>query len=164
MRIALGARRSRLIRQLLTESLVLASAGGLLGVALAHSVVHALRGIVPPGVLARSRSDLAIDGSVLIFTLVITAFATVAFGVGPAMRLSSVASASPLGGATRRLTGTARDRRLRAALVVVETALSLGRVRIPDRCCTSRSADCRTWAPRSGHSFGATFDRIILIV
>ena len=125
MRIALGARRSRLVRQLLTESLVLATGGSLLGVALAFSVVQALRGIIPPTVLERSRGDFAIDGSVLMFSLAITVLATVVFGVGPAMRLSGAEPNPSLGGATRRLTGTQRDRRLRAALVVLETALSL---------------------------------------
>ena len=122
MRIALGARRSRLVRQLLTESLVLAVGGSILGVALAHSVVQALRGIVPPTVLERSRGDFAIDGLVLMFSLAITLLATVVFGVWPALRLSS-AESNPSLGAARRLTGTQRDRRLRATLVVLETAL-----------------------------------------
>jgi putative ABC transport system permease protein len=125
MRVALGARRSRLVRQLLTESLILATAGNILGVALAYAVVQALRGIVPPTVLERSRGDFAIDGSVLLFSLAITVLATVVFGVGPAMRLSGAESTPSLGAATRRLTGTQRDRRLRATLVVLETALSL---------------------------------------
>ena len=125
MRIALGARRSRLVRQLLTESLVLAIGGSIFGVAFAYSVVQALRGIVPPTVLERSRGDFAIDGSVLLFSLAITVCATVVFGVGPAMRLSAAEVNPSLGGATRRLTGTHRDRRLRATLVVLETALSL---------------------------------------
>jgi putative ABC transport system permease protein len=124
MRIALGARRSRLVRQLLTESLVLSTAGSLLGVALAWSVVQALRGIVPTTVLERSRGDFSIDGSVLMFSLVTTVLATVVFGVGPAMRLSGAESAPSLGSTTRRLTGTQRDKRLRATLVVLETALS----------------------------------------
>lgn len=125
MRIALGARRSRLVRQLLTESLVLATAGGVLGMGLAYSVVLALQGIVPPTVLERSRGSLAIDESVLMFSLAITVLATVIFGVGPAMRLSGAASTVSLGGTTRRSTGSQRDRRVRSALVIVETALSL---------------------------------------
>ncbi len=125
MRIALGARRSRLVRQLLTESLVLAIGGSIFGVALAYSVVQALRGIVPATVLERSRGDFAIDGSVLLFSLAITVCATVVFGVGPAMRLSAAEVNPSLGSAARRLTGTHRDRRLRATLVVLETALSL---------------------------------------
>ncbi|MCC7010501.1 MAG: ABC transporter permease [Acidobacteria bacterium] len=125
MRIALGARRSRLVRQFLTESLVLATAGSFLGLAIAHAVVKALRGIVPATVLERSRGDFAIDGSVLMFSLALTVLATVVFGVGPAMRLSGAESAPSLGGSSRRLTGTQRDRRLRATLVVLETALAL---------------------------------------
>jgi predicted permease len=125
LRIALGARRSRLVRQLLTESLVLATGGSLLGIALAYSAVQALGGIIPPTVLERSRGDFAIDGSVLMFSLAITVFATVVFGMGPAVRLSGAESNPLSGGAGRRLTGTRRDRRLRGTLVVLEIALSL---------------------------------------
>jgi putative ABC transport system permease protein len=125
LRIALGAKRSRIIQQLLTENLVLAGLGSVLGVALAFSVIQVLRGIVPPGVIERSRGDFAVDAPVLLFSLAITTVATIVFGVGPALRLSRAGATSSSAHSSRRVTGTLRDRRLRAALVVAETALSL---------------------------------------
>ncbi|HXU69647.1 MAG TPA: ABC transporter permease [Polyangia bacterium] len=121
LRTALGARRLRLVRQLLTESLLLAIAGGGLGVLLASWGVDGLLALAPDA-LPRAH-DVALDGRVLAFTLVLTAATGVAFGLIPALS----ASRPDLQGALRdgaRGASAARGR-LKRTLVVAELALSL---------------------------------------
>jgi predicted permease len=122
MRLALGAGRGRLIRQLLTESLVLAAAGAVLGLSLAFGFTF---------YLARQDSialpllrDVRIDGSALLWTLVLTGAVTLLFGLVPALRLS----ASNLQGAMKEngrstSAGSGRER-LHSLLVITEVALA----------------------------------------
>jgi len=120
VRAALGAGRARIARQLMAESLVLAGAGGVLGVVFSWWAVDALLALGPaiPRIGA-----IAVDGRVLAFALALTALTGVLFGLAPALRLSRPELRSALG---ERGRGARREgRRLRSALVVGEVALSL---------------------------------------
>jgi putative ABC transport system permease protein len=86
MRTALGAARGRLVRQLLTESLILAILGGTLGMAIAAAGVRALVALSPPG-LPRA-SAIGVDGGVFLFALGITTLIGIVVGLIPAMRAS----------------------------------------------------------------------------
>jgi putative ABC transport system permease protein len=122
-RAALGARRSRLIRQLLSESLVLAAAGGLLGLALGHAGVRALAAW-SPAEIPRLAGSVGLDGRVLTFTLAISLLTGIAFGLLPALSVSRVdlTSAFKLGGENSTPRG---QRRLHSVLVVSEMMLAL---------------------------------------
>jgi predicted permease len=86
IRVALGATRRRIMRQLLTESLLLASAGGALGLLFAAWATKAALAVIPD---ALPRADeIALDGRVLFFTLAISIFVGIAFGVVPALKTS----------------------------------------------------------------------------
>lgn len=124
MRTALGANRSRIIRQLLTESVVLASLGGAAGLVSANWALKALLLVVPPGVLDRSRGELGIDTRVLAFTLAASLLAALIFGLVPALRASRLDLNASLKEAGRSAGTGTRDRRLRNALVTSEVALS----------------------------------------
>ena len=121
IRAALGARRGRLMRQLLTESLLLAVAGGALGLLFAAWAVDALVGLAPD-TLPRA-AEVALDGRVLAFTAAIALATGFAFGLTPALAASRPDLHDALKDGTR---GTSAGRgRLRRALVVAEVALSL---------------------------------------
>ncbi|MCU1277049.1 MAG: transporter permease [bacterium] len=121
IRTALGAGRARLIRQLLTESLILSTMGAALGLLLAVWGVDALVAISPDA-LPRS-SEVALDARVLLFTIGVALVTGVAFGLAPALAASRPDLNEALKDGTR---GTASSRgRLRKALVVAEVALSL---------------------------------------
>lgn len=120
MRVALGAGRSRLIRQLLTETLVLAVLGGAGGLAIAAAGVRTLIALSPPGL---PRADaIAIDGPVFVFVLVASAAIGLLVGIVPALG-SARGLGEGLRGGSRRATGARSG--LRRALVVVEVALAL---------------------------------------
>ncbi len=120
MRVALGAERSRLIRQLLIETLLIALPGGVAGLALAQAGIRALMAVAPATV--PRLTEIAIDGRVLAFTCGMTLLTALIFGLGPAVQLSSPRLAGTLrasGGG--RTTGTGRWHK---ALVVTELALA----------------------------------------
>jgi putative ABC transport system permease protein len=119
IRTALGASRSRLVRQLLTESVLLALLGGGLGVLLAGWGVQALRSL-EPGTLPRA-DEIGLSGHVLAFALVLSVGTGLLFGLAPATRLSS---GGGLGGGTRAVAGGPGLRSLRGALVLGEVALA----------------------------------------
>jgi predicted permease len=122
IRTAIGAGRSRLVRQLLTESLLLALAGGAAGVFLATAGVEFLRGLGPQS-LPRLE-EVNVSGTVLAFTFFISIFTGILFGLGPALKASRRDLAQGLreGGAA----GDARSKhRVHNALVVAEVALSV---------------------------------------
>jgi len=124
VRAALGASRSRLIRQLLTESLLLAVAGGALGVALAYGGLQAILALIPPGTIP-DESEVAINTPVLIFTLLVSLLTSMLFGLAPALHVCTRDLAKPLREAGRGLAGGRRQAFLRKGLVVAEVALSL---------------------------------------
>ncbi len=122
VRTALGASRSRVVRQLLTESLSLSFAGGLLGVALAFVAMEPLRSFLPAS-MPRS-AEIGIDANVLGFTLLISIVTGIIFGAAPAWQTAGADVQSVLrGGARGASSGRARAR-LRDGLVVAEIALA----------------------------------------
>lgn len=88
VRAALGARQSRIIRQLLTESIVLAGLGGSLGLLLAFYGTRAVVKILP-GSLPRT-GEISINGTVLLFTAALSMFAAAVFGLAPALKSSRI--------------------------------------------------------------------------
>ena len=121
IRTALGAARVRLIRQMLTESILLALAGGGLGLLLAEWGVDAMLALAPDA-LPRA-SEVAVDGRVLAFTVGAALVTGVVFGLMPALSASRPDLTWALKDGSRG--ATASRGRLRRALVVAEVALSL---------------------------------------
>src|SRR5258705_2529218 len=122
VRIALGASKSRIVSQLLTESVVLATIGSALGLLVANL---ALRIIIQlsPGDVPRLQ-EASIDWRVLAFTLLVTALTGVLFGVAPALQGFNVDLQDSLR-ESRRASLSSAQLRLRSALVVSEIALAL---------------------------------------
>ncbi len=127
IRAALGARRGQIIRQLLTESLLLSLGGGVLGVSLcawSMTWIHELgtRSIPRLG-------SVAIDGRVLVFTLVLSILSGILFGLAPALRVSRIDLNTTLKEASRSSAGASavwgRGNYMRRLLVVSELALSV---------------------------------------
>src|SRR5678815_4250034 len=120
LRMALGAARARVVRQLLTESLLLAVAAGVLGSLLAYASFSFLQGLVPAEmVLATS---LKLDVRILIFTIVISIITGIIFGLVPALQSANFDLNDALKQSSGRVTSTGR---LRSAMIVFEVALSL---------------------------------------
>jgi predicted permease len=120
IRSALGAGRSRLIRQLFTESLVLAVAGGLLGLVVAKVGAQLLLRLAG-GQLPRAE-DVGLDPMVVLFTAVVSILTGLAFGLVPAMRASATELQQTLREGTR---GSTRGGAMRNTLVVTEVALAM---------------------------------------
>src|SRR2546422_5473630 len=124
VRAALGASRARLLRELLTESLILAVAGGALGVVLASGALQAILSLVPPDTIP-DESEIALNRPVLIFTLAVSALTSVVFGLAPALHACTRELTNSLREAGRGLAGGVRQALLRKGLMVAEVALSL---------------------------------------
>ena len=126
VRRAVGATRSRVVQQMLTESLVVAFAGGIAGLLVAAWALAAFRTIVPaqfanlPGIAA-----VGIDGRVLAAAFGLSAITGMIFGMVPALVASDSRIGTALTDETRGSSGSVRAGRYRAALVVAELALSL---------------------------------------
>jgi putative ABC transport system permease protein len=123
IRAAVGARRGRLIRQLLTESLLLAVGGGAAGLAVAYGALRFVVGVAPADI--PRLQAVGLDARVLLFTLVVSTATGMLFGILPALQGSSIALTEALNDSARGTTGGARRRRLRHALIVSEFALAL---------------------------------------
>jgi predicted permease len=122
MRSALGAGRGRLIRQLLTESLVLSGAGAILGLGLAFATTSYLahQGSIALPLL----SSVRVDGSALLWTLLVAASAAFLFGIAPSFRMAGVNLQEALKDSGQGLSGGRKHDRLRSALVISEVALA----------------------------------------
>jgi predicted permease len=127
VRAALGASRGRIIRQLLTESVLLSLTGGVLGVILclaSMNLIHALGTKSIPRL-----ADIGIDGRVLLFTLLLSIFSGILFGLAPTLRVSRIDLNTTLKDANRGSSGASavwgRGNNMRRLLVVSELALSV---------------------------------------
>ena len=126
IRVALGASRARLIRQLLTESLLLSVLGGGFGLLLAHWLTGLMQGFVPILPYNIVNDFFALDRSALVFSLVVSLSTGLIFGLAPAWHASNPDIVPVLKGETTAgPTGKARRLTLRNALVVAQVALSL---------------------------------------
>jgi predicted permease len=122
MRSALGASRRRLLRQLLTESLILTVAAGLLGIAVAYLLQGVILQLLPVGELGMERP--VIDSTALIFTLLVSVATGLVVGVVPALRGTASDPAQQLRSASRA-SEDVKSSRLRSGLVVLQVALSV---------------------------------------
>jgi putative ABC transport system permease protein len=123
VRSALGAGRGRLVRQLLTESVILAIVGAGLGLLLAVWGVDVLKGMQPAGI---PRLDsVGVDAAVMWFTAALAVVTGLVFGVVPALQASGAAPAGTLKEGGRGNLSTRRGVRMRGALVVAEMALAV---------------------------------------
>jgi predicted permease len=123
VRIALGAGRWRLVRQLLTESFILALAGGIAGIGVGAAGIRALLLLAPREQTAGV--SISLDVRVLLFTCTIAVLAGVLFGIAPAIQLSRLNQARALQEGGRAGTDGRVRQALRSALVVAELALAL---------------------------------------
>jgi putative ABC transport system permease protein len=121
VRAAMGANGVRVVRQLLTESLLLAILGGGAGIVLAE---YALRFVLPLGGQSIPRlAQASIDGRVLVFSLLLALITSLLFGMAPALQASKIDLTGSLKEQTRG--GTDRHDRLRGALVIAQVTLGL---------------------------------------
>src|SRR6185436_17007760 len=130
VRSAMGAARGRVVRQLLTESVLLAGCGGILGLALGAAGVRGLLMLVPGNIPLLTDANGAfvippLDWRVMAFTIGMSLVTGVLFGLFPALHTSKPDLVSTLKEASGRSGTGVRHRRVRSALVVAEMALAL---------------------------------------
>lgn len=122
VRAALGATSSRIIRQLLTESSLLALLGGAIGLLLAHLATNLLVAY-SPYTLPRIK-EISVDWLVLVFTLAVSAFTVLIFGLVPAWQASKIDLNTTLKGESQNVSSGGVSKRLRRLTIVAELALS----------------------------------------
>jgi putative ABC transport system permease protein len=126
LRLAIGASRGRIVRQLLIESLILASIAGAIGVLLAGWGVEAFKATLPEEAsgLIPGYNHLGVNSRVLVYTLIVSVATGILFGLAPAIQVSKPDLNETLKEGGGKTSGAGRHR-LRAALVVAEISLSL---------------------------------------
>ena len=123
VRAALGAGRARIARQLLTESVLLALAGGTLGTLFAYWLVPTLLSFTPPGFVLED--DVRIDGTVLIATLTTAILTGLLFGIAPVLSITRRGLVDAFKDGSGRTTSGRHSGALRGALVVGQVALCM---------------------------------------
>src|SRR5262245_56697877 len=124
IRSALGASRMRLVGQLLTESLLLALGGAIVGCLFSYAGIKGLVTLIPEGLIPRE-AEIRLNLPVLLFSLGTAVITAVLFGLAPALQTARKDLVEPLKDASKGASGGFRRGRLRNALVVFEVALSL---------------------------------------
>ena len=124
VRSALGASRSRLIRQLLVESLILALGGAILGALLAWGGLKFIVALMPQDIIP-AEAVIRLNAPVLIYTLGVTMLTALTFGLIPALKAAGKDLNEPLRDTGKGLSGGFRHGKLRNAVVILEVALSL---------------------------------------
>jgi putative ABC transport system permease protein len=119
LRLALGAHRARLVRMLLTESLMLSALGGLLGIGFGYGLLRWIQSLLPPFYFP-AEADIAMDGRVLLFLAVVTILTSVVFGLTPALRASRRDAADALKEGGRTSSAGRRDVVIRHAFVAAQ--------------------------------------------
>jgi putative ABC transport system permease protein len=122
VRSALGASRARIIRQLLTETLVLAAIGGAMGLGLGAAILKAAPALIPAGLLPAA-VRLAFDARVVVFSLMAAILVGMVFGLVPAWQAAGTSVAGVLSSESRSSTGT--KSRLRQILVAAEVTAAV---------------------------------------
>jgi putative ABC transport system permease protein len=123
LRIALGATRARIVRQMLAESLVLAFFGGLLGVAVSMAGIRGMARLIPMGMQAGEAVNL--NGAVLLFAAAAVVLSSLMFGLVPALQLTKPEMQSDLKEGGRSVSAGVGQNRLRGFLAVGEIAVAL---------------------------------------
>jgi len=123
VRVAIGAGRWRIVRQFLTESVMLAVVGGGLGVLLAHWAVRSVNPFLPEDLYRIGEASL--DGRVLLFSVIVTLATPLVFGLAPALTATKARLTDALKEGGRGSSGAAGSLRGRRALVVAEVALAV---------------------------------------
>jgi putative ABC transport system permease protein len=122
IRLAMGATRGRLIRQVLTESVLISLIGGALGLLIALWGTHALVSLNPQGI--PRAAEIGVDGRVLVFALMASVLAGLLFGLVPAWQSSKANVNDSLKESGKSTAGNARGHRLRSALVIMQIAFA----------------------------------------
>lgn len=123
VRAALGGGRGRLIRQLVTESLLLSIIGASLGIALAVGAVHWLVASMPSGI--PRAEEIAVNGTVVTFTAVVAVLTGILFGIIPALRATRLGSSASTVSIGRRTSAGAQHHRVSGVLVTAEVAFAV---------------------------------------
>jgi len=123
IRASLGAGRWRLIRQFLTENVLLALCGGVLGIGLGYVTMRYLQTLVPPNALPRE-VQIGMNTEVLLFAMAISVLTGLAFGMAPALQATSPDLANTMKEGGRGSTAGAARKRVRDLLVVAEVSLA----------------------------------------
>jgi putative ABC transport system permease protein len=123
IRASMGASLWQLLRQFLTESLVLSSAGGALGLLLGFALIRVLKQSLPRYYLP-AEANISLDMSVLLFTAGLVVFTSIIFGIAPAWQASRVHPSEPLRSGGRSSTANAAGMKLKNGLIISEVALA----------------------------------------
>ncbi len=124
VRLSIGAGRGRLVRQLLTESVLLSLAGGVLGILFAIGAIQVIVQLMPRDYVP-NEARITINSYVLLFTLAVSVLTGILFGLAPALRCSRPNLVETLKDGTRGAGSGARGQAMRSGLVVAEVALSV---------------------------------------
>jgi putative ABC transport system permease protein len=154
VRTSIGAGRSRLLRQLLTESVLLSAAGGALGVLFAFAAINSIVALMPEFYVP-NESRVAINVPVLLFSLGVSLITGIVFGLVPALQTSKADATEALR-AGRSTAASSHGSRTRDMLVVIEVALAVVLL-------VSAGLTARTFFVLQSTDTGVTADRVLLM-
>jgi predicted permease len=157
VRRAVGASQARILRQLLTESVVVSMAGGVVGVAVAHALLAGIIAWIPPGIIPVDMV-ITIDVRVLVFASVVAVLAGIAAGLSPALRLSRSRLIAGVGGRNEVGTrGMARTHRLLTLVQCAATVVLLAAAGAALKTLVALTTAPLGYDPQNVAVFGVTF-------